>query len=88
MLLIGALIGPEFELEEEVVLEFGYLGTDVVRPDKALLLLLVGGFPPDPTPIPVPLLEVAVDFLDAIDSRVAIPRPLTIELHAPKMTKP
>jgi len=81
MLFIGALIGPEFKLEEEVVLEFGYLGCDVVRPDKALLLVLVGGFPPDPTPFPVPLLEVTFDFLIAIDSRVAIPRPLTIEIR-------
>jgi hypothetical protein len=77
MLLIGALIGPEFELEEEVV-EFGYLGRDVVRPDKALLLVLIGGFPPDPTPIPVPLLEVIVDFLDAIAAKITIPRTLTI----------
>jgi hypothetical protein len=74
MLLIGALTGPEFEFDEEVE-EFGYLGSDVVIPDKALLLVLVGRFPPDPTPFPVPLLEVVADFLIAIASRRAIPIP-------------
>jgi hypothetical protein len=78
MLFIGALTGPAFELDE-LDEEFGYLGVDVLRPDKALLLVLLVGLPPDPTPIPTPLLFEVEEAFIAFASQVSIPRPLKIK---------